>query len=230
MQIMQMFSHLFEQILAVLVFLFTTLEGASFVLTLIYVILGIMHKKSAWLFAILASLAYGYTCWTSELYLTAGLQIFFILMSVYGFINWQNQKNINSDNINSQNSQNSQQIQQTNKIYSLKIVPHLAALALSFVLYDAISYAFYKMDMPYQNKIEIYAVAASLIAQFLQAKSYRENWLWWIVINILYVFINYNAQLYWMAGLYIILVFLSMQGFWVWRSLNLNLKNKKQKN
>jgi nicotinamide mononucleotide transporter len=209
---MQLTAHIFEQTLAVLNFLFMTWEGVSFILSLIYVMLSISKKKSSWLFSILAAASYGYVCWDAQLYPTLGLQAFFIILSIYGYYQWQkNEKNQIAEKKTHLNSNSVQLVAQISPIQ------HLLAIAVCFILFDVIRYLFLKMGMPFQSKIEIFAVAASLVAQYLQAKSYQENWVWWFLINILYVWINLKTNLNLIALLYAILVVLSAQGWHTWR-------------
>jgi nicotinamide mononucleotide transporter len=218
---MQLLAHIFEQILAVLNFLFMTLEGISFVLALIYVVLSIAKKKLAWVFAVLAAASYAYICWQAELYPTMVLQAFFIILAIYGYYQWhRNDQKMHQTNHGNQANHEAD-------IQRLNHFEHLIAMAICFVLFDAIRYLFLKAGMPFQSKIEILAVSASLVAQYLQAKSYQENWIWWLVINVLYVWINMNADLYLMALLYAILVVLSAHGWYIWQQKrNKNLINQ----
>ena len=57
----------------------------------------------------------------------------------------------------------------------------------------------------------------SIIAQILMIRKYVENWLLWFIINLISVVIFIKQGVYAMAIEYIILTFIALNGFRVWR-------------
>ncbi|MBK6950740.1 MAG: nicotinamide mononucleotide transporter [Crocinitomicaceae bacterium] len=54
----------------------------------LYVILAAYRKIACWFFGLISSGIYVYLCFKSNLLIETGLQIFYIFMSVYGWISW----------------------------------------------------------------------------------------------------------------------------------------------
>jgi nicotinamide mononucleotide transporter len=57
----------------------------------------------------------------------------------------------------------------------------------------------------------------SLVAQWMQARKWIENWAVWIVVNIVYVWIYLQKRLYLTAGLYAVFLALAVLGLAEWR-------------
>ncbi len=60
--------------------------------------------------------------------------------------------------------------------------------------------------------------AASLVAQFWMARLYRLNWLLWIAVDVIYVFVYASRGLPTTALLYVAFVALAAYGWWKWRA------------
>jgi nicotinamide mononucleotide transporter len=60
--------------------------------------------------------------------------------------------------------------------------------------------------------------AASLVAQFWAARLYRLNWLLWIGVDVVYIFVYANRALPTTALLYAAFVVLAGIGWWKWRA------------
>lgn len=195
-----MLENFLNQLIGLLEYLFFSWEGWSFTLSLIYVVLSIHKKISAWGFAILASLSYGYVCLEQQLYATAALQAIFIVFAIYGFMQWKQQK---------------KDLARYHKGYSLTWRGHIISLMALFILNDLIHYAMQIFGVKLST-YEVLAVAGSLVAQYLEAKLCKDSWYWWIWINSLYIYVNFEVDLYLMSLLYAILAVLSVQGLLTW--------------
>jgi nicotinamide mononucleotide transporter len=68
--------------------------------------------------------------------------------------------------------------------------------------------------MPY---IDSFTTWGSVITTFMVARKVLENWLYWIVINSVAIFLYIDRDLYQTAGLYGLYIILSVIGFIAWR-------------
>ena len=57
----------------------------------------------------------------------------------------------------------------------------------------------------------------SLVAQWMQARKWIENWILWIVVDVIYVGMYLYKRLYYTAGLYAVFVGLAVLGLVQWR-------------
>ncbi len=203
-------SIILEDAFGLMVFLFRTLEGWSFILGLIYVVLSVRKNIHAWWFAIAASIIYGLVCWESKLYPTLFLQIFFVISSIYGVLEWRK-----ANNNYSKSNWSYTKLSSSAWLFFVSLIFVIAGLSLLLI-------AFYS-GVPKNNVwfyVEIFAVAASLIAQYLEAKRCIHAWPLWFIINIAYIFINALTSLYSIAVLYALLAILSISGYRYWKKHN----------
>ncbi len=57
---------------------------------------------------------------------------------------------------------------------------------------------------------------ASIISQWMLAQKIIENWLCWVVIDIVFIGMFLHTELYLTAGLYAVFLFIASQGYIVW--------------
>jgi len=143
--------------------------------------------------------------WEQKLYSDVIQQAVYIVLLIYGWHNWLN--------INSKNK----------KIISNTSSKMWLALSISGILV-AISmgsffHYFTDADVPY---LDASATSLSFIAQFLIARKKIENWLIWIVVNIMYVGIYLNKELYLYALLFTVYFILAVMGYREWKKEIIN--------
>lgn len=177
------------------------LEVAGIVSTLICVWLNIRQNIWGWPWAIVSSAIYGFIYFKAKLYSDMELQIVFIIISIYGWWRWW-QGNINQDLPVAH--------------IAKKAVPYLI---LIFVAFTAISgylhQAHTDASFPYFDSS---LTAISLIAQWLMARKYLENWLLWIIANIGYIYLYFSKSLNGTAILYLLLLGMAIKGYLDWRA------------
>ncbi len=84
-----------------------------------------------------------------------------------------------------------------------------------------------RASLPY---LDAGLTAISLIATWMTARKYLENWLLWIVANICYVGMYVYKGLYGTSVLYVLLIVLAVKGFVDWRrSMGLTARTEGRK-
>ena len=73
------------------------MEIFAFITGIAYLVLEIFQNKYMWLVNLLCAAAYAVVFAQSRLYAAMGLQIYYVLMSIYGFWAWQRDKRITPD-------------------------------------------------------------------------------------------------------------------------------------
>lgn len=176
------------------------LEIISFVLAVITVVLNIRQVHWAWLFAIVSSATYAVVFYEALLYGDAGLQGVFIAVSVWGWYQWLHG-----------GSQHAQLVvtRSSNIGWAFGIASWLAAFVLLALFLDHYT----NTDVPY---IDGFLTAGSLLGQVLLSRKKVENWIVWIVVDILYVGLYVYKDLYLTAFLYAIFVVLASIGLATW--------------
>lgn len=70
---------------------FTILDSVTSVLSLVAMVLLGFRKLESWLIWMVADIIYIYFFFINSLYLSSGLYFIFLILSIYGYINWKKQ-------------------------------------------------------------------------------------------------------------------------------------------
>ncbi len=177
------------------------LEVLGIITSLICVWLNTRQNVWGWFWAIVSSGIYAVIFWQSNLKSDAELQIVFIILSLYGVHEWKFSKGDKT-------------------VLAVSKIPfQLALICLIFLgLFTAISgyghSQYLGASLPY---LDAGLTAISLIATWMTARKYLENWLLWIGANICYVGMYIYKGLNGTSILYVLLIVLAVKGFVDWR-------------
>ncbi|WP_167856376.1 nicotinamide riboside transporter PnuC [Hymenobacter metallicola] len=160
-------------------------------------------RESLWNFpvAIFSCGLYAVVYFRTQLYSDSLLQGFFILMSLYGWYEW----------LYGGARQTALVVSRTRPWEWAAVGLGVAAFTLGFGYYlqhntDA--------ALPHWDS---FTTAGSMAAQYLLTRKRLENWLLWIVVDLLYVPILWYKQLYPTSGLYAVYLVLAAYGYIEWR-------------
>lgn len=179
----------------------TPLELISFVLSVITVALNIRQNHWAWLFAIISSAAYGIVFFGARLYGDMGLQIVFIVVSVWGWYQWLRGGVGHT----------------TLVVTTLDTAGWVRALliwAIGFAVLAAFLSHYTNTDVP---QIDGFLTAGSLVGQVLLSRKKVENWHVWIAVDVLYVGLYIYKGLTLTAILYALFCVMAVAGLLAWR-------------
>ena len=177
------------------------IELISFVLAVATVVLNIRQLHWAWLFAILSSATYGIVFYNAKLYGDMGLQGVFITVSVWGWYQWLHGGASRKPLVVTTCSR-------TGWLYCA------AGWAVGFVILAGFLDHYTDTDVP---KIDAFLTAGSLVGQFLLSRKKVENWIVWIIVDILYVGLYVYKGLMLTAVLYALFIVLAGIGLVVWQ-------------
>lgn len=153
-----------------------------------------------WPIAIVSVIAYAIVFYENQLYGDAGLQIYFLGTSIYGWYFWIKKKENNEKPVTSLNVKE--------LIYTV-IVIAILSLFLGLFLKK-----FTPTNVPY---IDGFCTSISFVAQILMTRKILQNWALWIFVNICYVPLYIYKNLYVTAILYVVLLVLAFIGHIDWK-------------
>ena len=180
------------------------LEIVAFALSIQMVVLNMRVNAFAWPLAIVSSLMYFALFWNSKLYGDASLQIFFAVVALWGW--WQWLRGTQADGA----------------ALRVRTLPArgrwwlLGALAFAWPATGWFLTTFTDTDVPWWDA---FPTAASVIGQWLLGRKYVENWLAWIVVNVVSVALFAYKGLWLTVVLYAIFIVMSVFGWRAWRRL-----------
>ncbi len=160
-------------------------------------------KRSVWNFpAALAMVALtGVVLWDAKLYSDAGLQAFFFVVNLLGWLLWARNRGEEGEII-------------VDRLGALGRVGWIALAMLATYGWGL----FMAINTDATNPWWDASVAMlSVAAQILMTRRYIDNWHWWIVVNILSIGLYWQKQLYWFTGLYVIFLGMAVWGLVEWR-------------
>ncbi len=179
-------------------------ELVAFVLALVMVVLNMRVNPAAWPLAIISSLLYFALFWNSRLYGDASLQIFFAIVALWGW--WQWLRGTQSDG-------SALRVRMTNVRTRWWL---LAALAAAWPATGLFLKTCTNTDVPWWDA---FPTSASVLGQWLLGRKYVENWLAWIVVNVVSVALFAYKGLWLTTLLYSLFIAMSFVGWRAWRRL-----------
>jgi len=183
---------------------FTWLELIAFVLAVAMVVFNIRVNPLGWPLAIVSSLLYFALFWNSRLYGDSSLQLFFAAVALWGW--WQWLRGTQADG----------SVLQVRTLSARARWISLLALAIAWPLTGLFLKRFTDTDVPWWDA---FPTAASVLGQWLLGRKYLENWLAWIVVNIVSVGLFAYKGLWLTVILYTIFIVMSVFGWRAWRRL-----------
>lgn len=170
-----------------------------------YLALEILQKKGMWVVGLLMAMVYAVVYFQQGVYASMGFQIYYIVVSIYGFLHWKKDK-----------TGVDQQAQE--KIHYRKLP--LKTLLVSAVIYGAATTFMVLVlgkitddPMPWTDSS---ITVLSAIATYWLSKSYKEQWIVWLAVNLLTVVMAFKLRMYPTAILYTINSVASIYGFIHW--------------
>jgi nicotinamide mononucleotide transporter len=197
-----MFEGLFSEAFTLWGGATTWLEVAGFALAMLMVIGNIFEKLWAWPLAIISSLLYFALFWRSKLYGDAVLQILFVVLALWGWWQWWYGKKADGAAL---------PVSTLTQRGTLKMIAACAWLWAAMGLFLKL---FTDTDVPWWDA---FPTAVSLVAQFLLARKYVENWLAWTAVNIVSIGLFAYKGLWLTAILYLLFIAMSVVGWQAWR-------------
>lgn len=171
-------------------------ELSAVILGFAYLILISFSQRIAWIFGIISSAIYVYMAFVSAIYIQAGLQFVYVVLGIFGFINW------------GKSAETKLKIWSLQKHFLVGILTLVLALTLGFVFSKT------SQKLPY---LDAFISAFAILATYLTTKSILENWLYWIVLNLLSMYLWFEQGLELTVFLFGINTLMAVFGFVLWR-------------
>ena len=178
------------------------IEGAAALLVLVNV--WLVARRNIWnyAFGITGVLIYGWVFFHAKLYSDMLLQIFFLVLNVYGLTQWRRSQ-AETGEVSVEYLSNAARLQ------------CLAGIALAVTVWGWLMHHFTDASLPWWDAS---VAMTSIAAQLLMAKRLIENWWLWIAANILSIGLYAMKGLWITTGLYVILLGLAIWGLARWRA------------
>lgn len=187
-----------------------SIEWMAVITSVAYVILAALRSNWCWIFAIVSSGLYVYLCFTALLYLESILQLFYVAMAIVGWYAW-----IQQAKLKGQVSGEQKNAQREISLWPWKY--HLINIALSGIIALILGYLFDQFTAQKNPYIDAFTTIFSLAATFMVVRKVLENWIYWIAIDLVSIFLYHQRGYSLSAVLYFLFAIIAVIGFFAWR-------------
>ena len=188
------------------------MEIIAFTLSLICVALNAYGHILTWPLMIASSAAYAWVFQDAKLFGDAWLQGVFILLAIYAWKTWS--KSTQTEGANNSSSSSFKRMPR-----SWYLIGSLCWSGLFLIIhYLLVNHT--SSDVPL---IDAFLTAGSLLATYMSAQKWLENWLMWIFVNSFYIALYIYKDLHLTALLYGLFIALAVLGWIQWsKKIKLN--------
>lgn len=177
------------------------IEWVAAIAGAVSVYLSTRQKILSWPTAIVNVSLYTFIFYKSGLYSDMGLQVVYLLLSIYGWYHW----------LHGGAHRTPLRVSRA----SPRVWLASGAVAITFwIVLGAYTSSLPGVSLAY---LDAALTTLSLVAQWMMTRKILENWLLWIVADIVYVPMYIYKGLYVTAGLYTVFLILAIMGFVQWR-------------
>ncbi|MCJ7452368.1 MAG: nicotinamide riboside transporter PnuC [Steroidobacteraceae bacterium] len=176
-------------------------EWVAVALALSYVLLATRQSLWCWPAAGASGAIYLLLFARAGLTMQAALQGFYVAMSVYGWISWR-----------ASHGQPGEL-----SVSAWPLGRHLAAAAFVIVATVANVYLLAGDENPLVRYADSFVAWGSVIATWMMTRKVVENWLYWMVFDLVAAALYFSQGFHATAGLFLVYIVLAVRGYLQWR-------------
>lgn len=177
-----------------------TLEPIAVIFALLYLVLAVRENSLCWYAAFISTTLYTLIFWDSALLMESALQLYYLVMAVYGWRQWRR------PDINSQPLQ----------IQRWGIQKHLGAVAAVVVLTVCSGYLLSENTRAALPYLDSFTTWGAVITTYMVTKKVFENWLYWLLIDGVCIYLYWDRGLILTAGLFVLYEIIVVVGLITW--------------
>jgi len=175
-------------------------EAAAVALGIAYLLLAVREHISCWYAAFASTLIYLFLFWDVSLLMESALQVYYLAMAVYGWRQWR--RGGGDDRELPVTRWNRRQ-------HAIAIGGVLAISAVS----GSILHTWSSAALPF---LDSFTTWGAVVTTFMVARKILENWLYWLVIDSVSIYLYLDRELYLTAGLFAAYIIIAVFGFLAW--------------
>ena len=173
------------------------IEFVAVFFSILYVILAAKESIWCWGAAAISVSLYIYICFFAQLYPETGLQVFYLFMAFYGYYHWNKKE-------------------QSLQISEWSISKHLFILIVGAILTFLMGFYFATYTNAKMPIVDSFTTVFSLFATYMVVKKILGNWLYWIVIDTVSVYLYFSRDLHLTSLLFMAYTIIAIFGYFAW--------------
>jgi len=176
------------------------LELTAVVFAIAYLVLAVRENTLCWFAAGVSTFIFLYIFWDVKLYMESGLQVYYLAMAVFGWYQWR-RANDGSTSL---------------QVSMWRMQQHLIALALIALLTFISGYLLNSgsdAQLPY---LDSFTTWGSVVITYMVTRKILENWIYWLVIDSISIYLYIDRELYFTAMLFVVYIAITFFGWFSW--------------
>lgn len=188
-------------------------EVIGVILGFAYLILIMRQNSLGWYAAFFSTAISIWLFWSVSLFMESVLNVYYLMMAVYGWWVWHQK----SDDGSRQNAR-------PKLIITWSIKRHLWVVGVIILMSLATGYGLEKNTSAALPYLDSFTTWGAVITTYMVTQKVLENWLYWLVIDTVAIYLYVDRELYLIAlqmAVYIVMIFIG------WRIWNKEYKQQK---
>ena len=177
-------------------------EFWAVITSIAYAWLASRNNIWCWLFGIASPVLTMYALYFYfNLYAEVILQVYYIGMAIYGFYTWQFGGTKHTEK----------------SIESWQLKKHLSIIAIGLILTFVLGYFLKYYTEAASTYVDSFITVFAVIATYMTAKRLLENWIYWIIIDFVSIFLYADRGGYFFSLLFATYTLIAIYGFYHWK-------------
>ncbi|WP_368029202.1 nicotinamide riboside transporter PnuC [Arcobacter sp. s6] len=190
----------------------TSWEMLAVFLSVSYLLLAIKQNLWCWIAAFFSTLIYSILFFDASLLMDSALNIFYLVMAVYGWYSWK------YGNIKAQMQELNISTYGMVRNIKIIIVLILVSLVLGYIMANYTSADFAYLDT--------FTTVFAVFSTYMLTKKVLENWLYWVMIDTVSIYIYIQKGFYLTAVLFAVYTVLAVVAYIKWKNEYKNFEFK----
>jgi nicotinamide mononucleotide transporter len=187
-------------------------EVVAVILGIAYLVLAMRQNILCWYAAFGSTAIFSWLFWDVSLVMESGLNVYYLLMAVYGWWVWQGK----AKSEQSSNSLADNKLASTVAIKTWSLSRHGLIIGGVVLISLATGYGLEKNTSAALPYLDSFTTWGAVITTYMVAQKVLENWLYWLVIDTVAIYLYIDRELYLTALLMAVYVVLAVLGYFIW--------------
>ena len=186
------------------------IEIIAVISAILYLLLAAKEDVKCWYAAIISSLLYFFIMYDAGLIMEAYLQVFYIIMALYGLLQWTKLIQINSNN----------------RIRTWSNIQHSITISSVIILAILTGFILTKYTNAALPFLDAFTSWGAIVTTYMVAKKILENWIYWFVIDAISIYLFLSRELYLTSILFFVYLIIICFGYIAWRKRYLEFNER----
>lgn len=190
------------------------LELLGTIVGVIYLWLEYKASIYLWIVSIIMPIIYLFIFYDAGLYADFGVNIYYLLIAIYGWIMWKYGKS------------KSKETQTTAETVSTELpITHMpirkwpSTMAIFIIIFIGIALILKEFTDSNVPWLDAFTTALSIVGMWMLAQKYIEQWWTWMIVDVVSVGLYIYKDLYFTAALYALYALIALFGYRKWKQL-----------